>query len=195
MKKVNGYILAGGNSRRMGADKGMLQVGGKSMVEHIAETINPFSSEINIITNSRNYDDLGYVIYADVIKNCGPMGGIYTALSYSNTERNLIVSCDMPLLAKEVVQFIVESSTDTQITIPEHGGELEPLCAIYDKSCRDRFEALLKNGEYKLQYALKYFSVKKITMSDNVFGNQWFANINTPEQYLKLKSIYHECAN
>ncbi len=193
--EITGIILAGGKSSRMGTDKGLLLLNGKSMVEIIADTLKSIISQIIIISNGNNYDNLGYKVYADIIKNCGPMGGVYTGLSYSNTEKNLFVSCDMPFLTKEIVELITENSKDAQITIPEHEGKLEPLCAVYDRSSRAKFEELLRTGEWRLQGALKYFNVKKIIVAENVSGNQCFTNINTPDEFHQIKFEAHEYTN
>ncbi len=185
---VTGVILAGGKNSRMGTDKGLLVVEGKSIVERIANVLNPFVNEIVIISNGNNYDFLGYKIYNDIIKECGPIGGIYTALSLSNTEKNFIVSCDMPNITKELVQFIIENSGESDISVPMHQNKLEPLCAIYDKHCYLKFEELIKENKLKLHDAINHFNTKYITIPETIFKYNCFANINTPSEFENLKS-------
>lgn len=194
-EEITGVILAGGKNSRMGTDKGLLQVDGKNIVERIVEALKPMVGDILIITNGKNYNNLGYKTYNDLVKDCGPMGGIYTALFHSNTEKNFVVSCDMPFLTKEVIELIIKNSKDAQITIPEHEGKLEPLCAVYDKSCRDKFEVLLRTGEWRLQGALKHFNVKKITIPESVYRKNCFTNINTPEEFHRINFTAHEHSN
>jgi molybdopterin-guanine dinucleotide biosynthesis protein A len=185
--KVTGVVLAGGKNSRMGLDKGLLMVQGKKIIERTIEAMNAAVDEIIIISNGNNYDYLGYKVYNDIIKDCGPMGGIFTALTYSKTDKNFVVSCDMPFISKYLVGFIVENSDGCKIAIPQHNEKLEPLCAVYDKSCRERFEVLLQRKELKLQDALRHFKVKQISVPENISDGNCFENINTPAEYEKLK--------
>ena len=125
--KITGVILAGGENSRMGTDKGLLPVDGENIVERIIAAMKSSVQEIIIITNGNNYDYLGYKVYNDLIKNCGPMGGIYTGLSFSKTDKNFVVSCDMPFVSKELVQFMVEGASNCQIAIPLHNGKVNIL--------------------------------------------------------------------
>lgn len=190
-----GVILAGGKNSRMGTDKGMLLVDGKRIVEQIVSVLKPLVGEIIIITNGNNYDYLGYKTYKDLIKDCGPMGGIYTALSFSTSKRNFVVSCDMPFIHKELVQFIIKNSGDYDIAIPFHDEKLEPLCAVYDKRCQLKLEELLGRKQWKLQDALQHFITKQILIPENILATNCFANINTPSEYEKLKGSKHEYSN
>lgn len=191
--KVTGVVLAGGKSSRMGTDKGLLVVDGKRIVERAIEAMKAEVDDIIIISNGNNYDYLGYKVYEDIEKNCGPMGGIFTALSYSATDRNFVVSCDMPFLSRELVGFIIENSEDCEIAIPQNGDKLEPLCAVYNKSCLEQFEVLLERKELKLQASLQYFKVKLIPIPENIFGKDCFENVNTVIEYetLNLKKYGH----
>lgn len=185
--EVTGVVLAGGKNSRMGLDKGLLVVQGKKIIERTIEAMKAEVDEIIIISNGNNYEYLGYKVYKDIVKNCGPMGGIFTALSYSKTEKNFVVSCDMPFLSKELVSFIIENSDDFEISIPQHGEKLEPLCAVYNKSCRERFEVFLQRKELKLHDALRHFKVKQISVPETISARNCFENINTPTEYETLK--------
>ncbi len=194
-KNLTGVILAGGKNSRMGSDKGLLLVDGIPIVERILNVLKPFVDEIIIITNGNNYDYLGYQTHKDLIKNCGPMGGIYTALSCSKTEKNFVISCDMPFISNELIQLIIDNADDCEIAIPIHNEKLEPLCCIYDKSCQLKLEELLKNNEWKLMDALNHFVVKQILVPENILNVNCFANINTPDDYAKIKLNKHEYFN
>lgn len=171
----------------MGTDKGLLPVDGKNIVERAIDAMKPFVQEIIIITNGNKYDYLGYKIYNDVIKKCGPMGGIYTALSYSKTKKNFMVSCDMPFISKELVQFMIKNAIDCEIAIPLHNGKLEPLCSVYDKYCTSKLEELLKENKWKLLDMLKHFKTRQISIPENIIEGDCFANINTPAEYESVK--------
>lgn len=187
-KNFTGVILAGGKNSRMGRDKGLLQVGGKSIIERQIEVLEPLVKDLIIIHNGENYTQLQYPIYRDIIPDTGPMGGIYTALTVSQTPKNLILSCDMPLISTELVQLILDKAEDCDIAIPRHDDKLEPLCAIYDQSCVNKFKELLDQKALKLMDALKFFRVKEISIPHEILETNPFTNVNTPEDYMKITS-------
>lgn len=192
-EKITGAILAGGKNSRMGADKALLKVEGKNIIERIIQELQTVVEEIIIISNVRIYDYLGCKVHNDIIKNCGPMGGIHAALTYSETEKNLIVSCDMPFISKNIFDIIIDGSDECDVAIPEHGkGKPEPLCAMYSKSCLNKFSKLLEKGDWKLKDALKYFSVKTINFTEHELPKNYFLNINTPEEYQVIKNKKYE---
>lgn len=187
-EKITGVILAGGKNSRMGREKGLLKVGGKSIIERQIEVLRSWVNDILIIHNAGLYGHLGYRVFRDMVPDCGPMGGIYTALAVSQTPKNLILSCDMPLISTELLQLILDQAEDCDIAIPRHGDKLEPLCAVYDRSCAKKFKELLDQKALKLMDALKFFKVKELTVPQEILAIQPFTNINTPEDYMKITS-------
>jgi molybdenum cofactor guanylyltransferase len=185
-KNITGIILAGGKNSRMGSDKGLLQVGGKSIIERQIGVLQPLVKNIIIIHNEDNYAHLGYQIYKDIIPDSGPMGGIYTALMVSQTAKIFVLSCDMPFISPELIKLIIENAEHCEIAIPRHGEKLEPLCAVYDQSCLETFKELLDQKTLKMMDALKFFKVKELTVPQEILETQPFTNINTPEDYLKI---------
>ena len=191
-EKITGVILAGGKNSRMGTDKGLLMIEGKKIIERIIDAMKTVVDEIIIISNGDHYNNLGYKVYSDIIKECGPMGGIHTAFSFSNTEKNLVVSCDMPFLDSETLKIIVGNANECEIAIPEHNGMTEPLCAVYSTVCRNKFSQLLGSGEWKLRDSLKCFNVKKILFDNESEAEKTFSNINTKEEYKDLLEKEYE---
>ena len=110
MENCTGIILAGGRSQRMGTDKGLLLLDGKSFVSHIYKALQPLFGENCIIVSSNpDYDFLGCTRVEDIIPNKGPLGGIYTGLKYSKTKMNIVVSVDAPLVTTELLQWMLAS--------------------------------------------------------------------------------------
>ena len=100
--KYTAIILAGGKSSRMGSDKGLVLLNGKPMISYIIEILKKMQIPIIIISNNENYKQFGLPVFADIIKEKGPLGGIYTGLKNSKTESNIIVSCDVPFYQIEL---------------------------------------------------------------------------------------------
>ena len=162
-KQITGIILAGGKSTRMGTDKGLISYKNKTFVEHIITAIQPFVDEIIIISNLNSYDKFELKRYDDLIKNAGPLAGIYTGLYYSNTENNLVVSCDVPLINKKILQKLIAQINNTSEVIQlKSNGKNMPLIAIYKKKCEAIFLEDLKQEQRKVQKAIKKCKVNTV---------------------------------
>ncbi len=177
---ITGIILAGGKSSRMGTEKGLILYKNKPFVEHIIEAMSPLVDNIIIISNNKAYESFGFKCYEDLIKNTGPLAGIYTGLRYSKTNNNLIVSCDIPLIKTVVLQKLIDQKNDASEVIQlQSQGKNMPLIALYKKSCELIFMEELHQNQKKVQKALKKCNVKTVIIDGNL--EQVTSNINTPE--------------
>ena len=177
---ITGIILAGGKSSRMGTEKGLIIYKNKPFVEHIIEAMSPLVDNIIIISNNKAYESFGFKCYEDLIKNTGPLAGIYTGLRYSKTNNNLIVSCDIPLIKTVVLQKLIDQKNDApEVTQIQSQGKNMPLIALYKKSCEVIFMEELHQNQKKVQKALKKCNVKTVIIDGSL--EQVTANINTPE--------------
>ena len=180
LNNVNGYILAGGKSSRMGKDKGLINYNGIAIVEHIIGQIKPLVNKLVIVSNNIEYEKFGFEVINDLMKGIGPAGGIYTALRHTDLELNFIVSCDMPYINKDGVQYIIQNSIHSQITVPEKDGITEPLVGVYSKDCLNKWTQLIQQRKIKLQEMILHFKLNIINVNDNIlFDNNFFMNINT----------------
>ncbi|MBV1924786.1 MAG: molybdenum cofactor guanylyltransferase [Flavobacteriaceae bacterium] len=187
-KNITGIILAGGKSSRMGTDKGFLKLNDRLFIEHIIEVLKPYVSELIIVSNNSDYDVFNLKRVNDLIENAGPLAGVYSGLKASKTKRNIVLSCDIPLINSEVISVLInEKNSTSEIIQIESNGKTMPLIAIYNKSCEAIFEALLNQGERRLRFAVNQCIVKNIAL--NKQQEQWVSNVNTPEQ---LKEIRNE---
>ena len=180
LNNINGYILAGGKSSRMGKDKGLINYNNKAIIEYIIEQLQPKVNQLVIVSNNMEYEKFGLKVINDLIKDIGPAGGIYTALNHTIEELNFIVSCDMPYINKDGIQFIIQHSTHSQITVPEKDGITEPLVGVYSKNCLNKWNELIQQRIIKLKEMILHFKLNIINVNDNnLFNNNFFMNINT----------------
>lgn len=186
IQKATGIILAGGKSSRMGFDKGLMEINGKNSIEKVVEALEPITERIIIISNNDAYKYLGLPVYKDIVKGKGPIGGIYTGLTYSETEINLVVACDMPLVNEELLQHILNEADYFEIALPTTKEKLHPLCAYYTKHIAKHLKNLLLNDILKMQEAIQFFHYKKIPLNTS---SESLMNINTLEE---LKQIQNE---
>lgn len=182
---ITGIILAGGKSRRMGRDKGMIMLNGVRMIEHVITAMQPTVSSILIVANDDRYEELGFTVVKDLVHQCGPLGGIYTGLRHSNTNLNIVVSCDIPFVSKRLLHELAVAPDDCDIVVPVHNGIFEPLCARYRKSCVEKMALLLEGGVLRMNTVLKNFQLRTIDTESNVHQ---FTNINTPDELKKYNN-------
>ena len=176
---ITGIILAGGKSTRMGKDKGLIAINKKPMIQHVIDAITPFVSSIIIISNNSAYKRFGFKVYSDLLKNKGPVGGIYTALSISNTEKNLIVSCDTPFISSDLLTILKNKRNNCDIIIPKYNNKIHPLIGIYSKKNTDYFKQSIINNQLKLIELILKLNHLIINIDKDKVNKLNFTNINS----------------
>jgi molybdopterin-guanine dinucleotide biosynthesis protein A len=179
----------------MGVDKALLHYAGRTLIERAVELLKAAGLESHIV-GAR--PDLA--AYAPVIEDlhavCGPLGGIEAALASSNSEWNLFLPVDLPLLPTVFVAYLMERAriTGASATIPTLGGRPEPLCAVYRRELLAGIRESLESGNYKVIHAIEnaaapletdIFSVEAVAATRDDWPMQpplrrWFQNLNTP---------------
>ncbi|MCF8364625.1 MAG: NTP transferase domain-containing protein [Bacteroidales bacterium] len=180
-EKVTGIVLAGGKSRRMGSEKGMVLFRGKPMIEYAVEALAKVCDQILISANSSVYHYLGLEIVKDEIPDSGPMGGIYSCLKKSKNEVNFVLSCDMPLISGNVISHILKQIDGSEIAVPWNGEtHYEPLCAAYKTGLLREFELFIQSGNFKIIDLIEKVNTKKITTGfQGLLKAEYFSNINS----------------
>jgi molybdopterin-guanine dinucleotide biosynthesis protein A len=156
---INGLVLAGGRSSRMGRDKASIEYRGRSEARRAADLLAPRCNRV--VVSSRADQALpgdcgGLERINDRFVGFGPLGGILTAMSEDARAAWLVVSCDLPLLEAGDVEQLVRARNPLRVAtaFASHASascaddELlpEPLCAIYEPKARGRMLAMLARG-------------------------------------------------
>lgn len=188
---INGYILAGGRSSRMGTDKGLLILNGKAIVQKIIDQLQPAVDKTVIVSNNADYEKFGLDVIPDLIKDKGPAGGIHAALSNTDSDQIFVVSCDMPNITTNAIQYIVEQASHSQITLALAHGKTEPLFGVYSKESLPIWQKLIEEGMIKLQEMVTHFELMQINIENNeLFNDLLFLNINDKNDFQKaLKQL------
>lgn len=186
MENFTGIILAGGKSQRMGTDKGMLSLNGKSFISHVYEAMKPiFGDNIVVVSSNTDYDAYGYNRIEDLISDKGPVGGLYTALKQSKTKFNLVLSVDVPLVSTELLQWLIDNHDDSylisQLKVNEN---TSPLVAVYDRALRTLLGEHLAGNQLKLSDVIDEVNTQTLAVPEK--WNSQLQNINTQEDYKKL---------
>lgn len=184
-------ILAGGENRRFPSLKGFIEVGGATIIERTLDILRQTSEKTFICTNEpERYFSLGVPLIGDVVKSSGPLGGIVSAFTATDSEEILVTACDMPFIKPELIQYIIEKK-GLQATVPVFNGRPEPLLAVYSRSALQTMVGELMKGQRSLTAMLGRLDVlyleetwiRKIDPE----GKSFF-NINTPEDFEKAFS-------
>ena len=176
--QITGIILAGGKSSRMGTDKGLIKLNGVTFIEHVIASMRPLVNDFIIVSNSRDYDIFGYRRVDDLIEDSGPLAGLYTGLSYSETEYNLVLSCDVPLVNNEILTKLISGIDESyDIVQLKSQDKTIPLIAIYKKHCLFKCLELLEHGEKRLRMLVQQMNTKTIAVSSD--SEYYVQNINT----------------
>ena len=190
MQGITAFVLAGGRSSRMGSDKAMLSVGEHTLLDRALKAVSLIATKVRIVGPRRRYAAYGEVV-EDIYEGCGPLGGIHAALSATDTDLNLLLSVDMPLMSSPFLEWLIQqaNSGPEMITVPEADGGQQPLCAVYRKGILETVEQALNNADYKIgrlfaKVPTRIIAEEEITAAG--FPLTIFRNINTPEEYDQL---------
>jgi molybdopterin-guanine dinucleotide biosynthesis protein A len=191
--QLAGFILAGGESSRMGRDKALLELNGVALVVRAARLLETVVGTPAIIGAPERLGGLGFTVKPDDWPGTGPLGGIATALHASNAAWNLIVACDLPYLTRAWLEHIVAralaSPADAVLPMNERGAE--PLCALYQKQCEPVVRAALERGTRKVTDGLAGLRVESIAPTEwKAFDSDGllFKNMNSPADYEEARS-------
>ncbi|MEE0934680.1 MAG: molybdenum cofactor guanylyltransferase [Methanobrevibacter sp.] len=191
-------ILCGGQSRRMGRDKGSMIIQDKPMIKHILSTLNHEINEVVIVLNNQeridryskfiNPTDYTYTItfVEDEIKGKGPMPGIMTGLSHISGKYALILPCDSPYVSKNYITTIFSQIDEKyQAVVPYHDEEnklktSEPLHSIYDKSIIPIIEDLVNEDVLHIKGLIEKIDAKFVLIDNKKIEKKEFRNLNRP---------------
>ncbi len=186
---MTGAIIAGGKSRRMGFNKALIKINNETIIERGVKLFKEVFSETFIVANGLlTYENLNTLAVADIFKGAGSLGGIYTALFHSTTDHAFVAACDMPYMNKDVIKRILASAREAEAIIPFINEQFHPLHAVYHRKCMKPIEAMIKDGNLRVNDLLKKIHVKKLELSDfsGLPAAQSVENVNTKEELEKL---------
>ncbi len=181
---LNGLILSGGRSRRMGSDKALLHYNGRLQIERCQELLQKMCQKVYISTRENQFhDSIAPTLERlyDRFVDFGPLGGILTALQTHSKSAWLIVACDLPFLDETLLQeLLTQRNPFAMASVFSHeNGFLEPLCGIYEPKIRKSLFAYMANEIYCPQKILKQLNVHEIDLKNA----QALTNVNHAQEY------------
>ena len=189
MFDVEGFILVGGASRRMGSDKSRLIFAGQTGLDRIAAALQSVTARVRLVGSAVDPEGHTFDYVADLHERWGALGGIQAALTACQSSWAVIVACDLPLVSKELFLRLWGLARDPiEAVVPiQSDNRVQPLCAFYRRqSCLAFAEQLIAAGEHTpraLLAKVKTLRVEFAELSDLPGAESFFLNVNTPDDY------------
>lgn len=187
-----GAILAGGRSRRLGGrNKAAFQLGGASVLDRqLARLRRVVDRTIIIATDAEAFRTTGVPVIPDLEPNNGALGALHTAVHAAQSDRTLVIACDMPFVSEPLLTYLVEAGRTVDIAIPRTARGYEPLCATYSRRSAGELLRLIEEKRFRLSEVARIpgLAIREIGPDElEPFGPEdvLFFNINTPEDYAR----------
>lgn len=191
MHDVTAFILAGGQSSRMGTEKAFLELDGRLLLDHMIAIAKEVAEQVRIVGPKPKFSAFGQIV-TDVYPGRGPLAGIHAALSVSPTEYNLVLAVDMPFVDPRFLAYMLKQArrTEALVVVPQLNRRFEPLCACYRKDFAALAQAALAQGRNKID-PLFAADITRTIGEDELgklgFPPAMFQNLNTQEDYERAK--------
>jgi molybdopterin-guanine dinucleotide biosynthesis protein A len=189
MLEIEGFILVGGKSSRMGTDKARLRLGGQSFTEMIAAALSSVSARVRVVGGPQAAGGAWEVV-PDEHKEWGALGGLHAALQACRSEWAAIVACDLPFVTGQLFQRLAALRQNFDAVIPvQADGRPQPLCALYRRNvCLSHAEELIAAGEHRPRLLMERARARPVAvaeLADLKAAELFFNNVNTPEDYAR----------
>jgi len=190
---LNGLVLAGGKSERMGQDKAAINWHRKEQRYHMADLLKNYVDEVYIScrTDQQQAVDPAYPAIADTFTGLGPFGAILSAFREQPERAWLVVACDLPLLDKTTLDFLTAhrdtSAVATTFESP-HDGFPEPLITIWEPKSYPVLLSFLAQG-YSCPRKVLINSDARIVQPPQPTA---LMNVNTPEELEQAKALLQQ---
>jgi len=194
-------ILAGGAATRMGgAVKALLDIGGRTILDRLVETLRPRFAELLLVAKEPEpFLELAaatppWRLVLDSQPGRSSLTGIHTALANASFDHVFLTACDTPFLRPQLLDALMDHlQLEDDVVLPiKPDGYFEPLCAFYSRRCLPHIEAQLELGDYKIIRFFDQVHVRPLPVADLLKADPGmfsFKNANTPDELRVLREI------
>jgi len=186
IKKVRAYVLAGGQSRRIGLDKLLFEFNDTSLLKNTLQICSYIFSDIKIVAkDSYKFRSFSMPVLLDSTLADGPMAGIISALEDCKNDFCFVTAADFYDLNESIIHKVLKSYLNEQFLGLKINNRLQPLCGIYHRSCLPELKNIALTKNYKMVDALRQLQSRYIELS----LNKW-RNINNLEDLEAIRKEY-----
>lgn len=187
-------VLAGGESRRFGSQKALARFGSRTLLERAVDIGKAISPDVFLILSY--VDQLPIELHnisikIDCIPNCGPLGGIFTAVSACNAQFLAVLPCDLPLLSPGIYKFLMKFCSQDRVIVAKSHRGIEPLVSIWPRFAEIQLGTELQRGRFSPLDLFKRVNTCFIDLPREIpnYREHWFLNINTPSDLEELCKV------
>lgn len=190
VKDISAVILAGGRARRMaGEDKGLIELKGKPLLDHIITALRPQVGEIlvNANRNLERYRAFGYPVIEDIMGDFfGPLVGMATGMQATEKPYLLTVPCDSPLVPAQLAGSLYSAliSENAELSVAHDGVRMQPVFALLDCRLLPDLLDYLNEGGRKID---TWYAQHRLALADFSAVPEMFLNLNTPKDKAVLE--------
>jgi len=187
-----GCVLAGGRSRRMGADKALLELDGKPLIAIALERFSGFPEILVSAASAESYASFGARVVADEDPGLGPLGGLISALKAARSEYVCFRPVDAPFVPAELHAMLAKACLGRDAAVPVCKGSIEPLLACLAKSALPALEGLAAAKNYKAADVFPLLDTSYIDLDDPETvlelgePSAYLVNANDPLTFAKI---------
>jgi molybdopterin-guanine dinucleotide biosynthesis protein A len=170
----------------MGRNKALLPFRGTTLVQHIAGMVRDAAGSVTLIGDPRELGHLNLPLVSDLVPGFGPASGIYTALTISLSDWNLVAGCDMPGITRQILLDLLYRAETTSADCVAAAGsdaEPEPLCAVYHRRCLPAVSRALRDNRLRMKTLLAELGAETMPVAPSAV-----ANVNTPEEWAEFEA-------
>ena len=177
----------------MGRDKALIPLGGIPLIEHVLRRTAGLAEEVLITTNRpTELAYLGVRLVPDRQPGAGALPGLLTALEAAHGDSLLLLACDLPFICRPLLEHLLGLAPEAQVVVPQWNDNLEPLHAVYSRSCADTVRAAVQAGQQRMIDLLPRLSQRVVeeTAITQFDPHGWtFFNVNTPEDLARAEQV------
>lgn len=183
---VTAVVLAGGKSRRYGKNKALEQIDGVSLIERTVATLERVFHRVILSANDPEpYAFLHLPVIKDLYPGVGQLGGVHAGLCAMSDDAGFFVACDMPFLNPDLIRHMALLSSGRDAVVPRIGPHVEPLHALYKKTCIAPMVRAIERNERRIvsfypEISIRYVEEEEIRVFDP--GLDAFINVNRPQE-------------
>ena len=178
---VTVQIMLGGLSTRMGRDKALVTLGGKTLLERAVERWQGYGAGLQLSVGPAERAVLapdGILAVADLYPERGPLGGLQVGLCACDTPLLLMAAVDSPFLGPEQADILLAAIGEAEACVYTLNGRPQPLFGLYRRSCRTAAESLILQGDNRMRALLDVCRTVYVPTEEAAI----FRNLNTPEE-------------
>jgi len=186
---VTGILLAGGQSRRMGQDKALIELDGELLFTRSLALLQWYFPTVMIAGDRPDLARPGVSAIADLFPGSA-LGGLYTGLNAAHTEWIFVAPCDMPYPDGRLVEMLLSQRHDVDAVVPRTPSGYEPVFAAYHRNCLPHMEEMLRNNEHRIYDFYQRIAIRYLDWYQMPDGwERALLNLNNPDQLAMIGKV------